>query len=217
LQVRKEKPDFVTMWGWGVMNQVAISEAASIRFPMDRFIGVWWSASENDVIPAGAKSDGYKAIAMNKPGTDFGVYADIQKHIIDAGKAAGAGDQVGAVLYSRGVLNAAYLVEAIRTAQKIHGVSDITPGMMRDGLENLKINQARWTEMGFDGFTSEIDVTCENHGGPGLGAIQQWDADSGTWSLITDFVGSDRAVVDALIDEDSSAYASENNISDQCS
>ncbi|MBT6140874.1 MAG: ABC transporter permease, partial [Nitrosomonadales bacterium] len=43
------------------------------------------------------------------------------------------------------------------------------------------------------------------------------DADSGTWSLITDFVGSDRDVVDALIAEDSSAYASENNISDQCS
>ena len=173
LQVRKEKPDFVTMWGWGVMNQVAISEAASIRFPMDRFIGVWWSASENDVLPAGAKSDGYKAIAMNKPGTDFGVYADIKKHVLDAGKAAGAGDQVGTVLYSRGVLNAAYMVEAARTAQKIHGVSNITPGMMRDGLENLKISQDRWTEMGFDGFTSAIDVTCENHGGPGLGAIQQ--------------------------------------------
>ena len=109
------------------------------------------------------------------------------------------------------------MVEAARTAQKIHGVSNITPGMMRDGLENLKINQARWTEMGFDGFTSAIDVTCENHGGPGLGAIQQWDADSGTWSLITDFVGSDRAVVDALIAEDSASYAAENNISDQCS
>ena len=39
------------MWGWGVMNQVAIKEAAAIRFPMDRFIGVWWSGSENDVAP----------------------------------------------------------------------------------------------------------------------------------------------------------------------
>ena len=205
------------MWGWGVMNQVAISEAASIRYPMDRFIGVWWSASENDVLPAGDKSHGYKAIAMNRPGTDFGVYEDIQKYVLDAGNAAGAGDQVGSVLYSRGVLNAAYLVESIRTAQKIHGVADITPGMMRDGMENLKINQARWTEMGFENFTSEINVSCENHGGPGLGAIQQWDANSGTWSLITDFVGSDRAVVDALIEEDSSAYAAENNIADQCS
>jgi branched-chain amino acid transport system substrate-binding protein len=71
--------------------------------------------------------------------------------------------------------------------------------------------------MGFENFTSEINVSCENHGGPGLGAIQQWDANSGTWSLITDFVGSDRAVVDALIEEDSSAYAAENNIADQCS
>ena len=154
---------------------------------------------------------------MNRPGTDFGVYEDIQKYVLDAGNAAGAGDQVGSVLYSRGVLNAAYLVESIRTAQKIHGVADITPGMMRDGMENLKIDQARWTEMGFENFTSEINVSCENHGGPGLGAIQQWDANSGTWSLITDFVGSDRAVVDALIEEDSSAYAAENNIADQCS
>ena len=37
------------------------------------------------------------------------------------------------------MLNAAYMVEAIRTAQEIHGVADITPGMMRDGLENLKL------------------------------------------------------------------------------
>ncbi|MEL7082531.1 MAG: ABC transporter substrate-binding protein, partial [Pseudomonadota bacterium] len=53
LQIRRERPDYVVMWGWGVMNQVAIKEAASIRFPMDKFIGVWWSASENDVRPAG--------------------------------------------------------------------------------------------------------------------------------------------------------------------
>ena len=56
------------------------------------------------------------------------------------------------------------------------------------GLENLKISQDRWTEMGFKNFTSAIDVTCANHGGPGLGAIQQWDASSKTWSLITDFI-----------------------------
>ena len=137
-------------------------------------------------------------------------------HVIDAGNAAGAGDQVGTILYSRGMLNAAYMVAAIRTAQKIHGVADITPGMMRDGLENLKIDQDRWTEMGFKNFTSTINVTCENHGGPGLGAIQQWDASSKTWSLITDFVGADRDVVDALIKADASAYAAENNISGKC-
>ena len=103
-----------------------------------------------------------------------------------------------------------------RNAQKIHGVSDITPAMMRDGLENLKIDQGRWTEMGFDTFTSSINVTCENHGGPGFGAIQQWDASSKSWSLVTDFVGADREVVDALIAADAGAYKAENNIPDQC-
>ena len=56
-----DKPDYVLMWGWGVMNSVAINEAANIRFPMENFIGVWWSGSENDVLPAGMRADGYKA------------------------------------------------------------------------------------------------------------------------------------------------------------
>ncbi|MEO0717767.1 MAG: ABC transporter substrate-binding protein, partial [Pseudomonadota bacterium] len=101
LQVRKERPDYVVMWGWGVMNQVAIKEAASIRFPMDKFIGVWWSASENDVLPAGDAANGYKAITMHGVGGDFPIYADLKTHVYDKGLAAGAGDQTGTVLYNR--------------------------------------------------------------------------------------------------------------------
>ena len=102
--------------------------------------------------------------------------------------------------------------EAAANAQKIHGTGDITPGQMRDGMESLKIDQARMTELGLENFGPEIDVSCANHGGPGLGAIQQWDASSKSWSLITEFGEADREIVDALIDEDSSAYAAENNI-----
>ena len=68
LQIRRERPDYVLMWGWGVMNQVAIQEAANIRFPMDKFIGIWWSGSENDVLPAGDGADGYKALKHAQPG-----------------------------------------------------------------------------------------------------------------------------------------------------
>ena len=59
LQIRRERPDWVLMWGWGVMNSVAVQEAANIRFPMDHFIGIWWSGSENDVLPAGDGANGY--------------------------------------------------------------------------------------------------------------------------------------------------------------
>ncbi len=37
LQIRRERPDNVIMYGWGVMNQVAIQEAANIRFPDGKF------------------------------------------------------------------------------------------------------------------------------------------------------------------------------------
>ena len=212
LQVRKEQPDYVLLWGWGVMNQVSVKEAAAIRFPMDKFIGVWWSSSEHDVLPAGDDADGFKAIAFHAAGTNFPLFDDIQKYVVDAGKAAGDGSNVGTVLYNRGMISAVWAAEAARTAQAMHGVKEITPAMMRDGFEALDVDEARLAELGLPGFTVPVKNTCASHGGPGLGAIQQWDAKSKTWSIITPFVEADREVVDALIVEDSTAYAAENNI-----
>ncbi|MDH3669299.1 MAG: ABC transporter substrate-binding protein [Paracoccaceae bacterium] len=212
LQIRRERPDYVLMWGWGVMNQVAIQEAANIRYPMDKFIGVWWSGSENDVGPAGAGATGYKSIAFHAPGTDFPMFDDMKKHVLDAGKAAGDGSHVGEVLYNRGMYAAVAVAEGIRNAQKIHGVAEITPAMMRDGMEATVIDAARMAEIGLPDFAPEVRVTCENHGGPGVGAIQQWDAATKTWTLLTGFMEADREVVDGLIAEDSAAYAAENNI-----
>jgi branched-chain amino acid transport system substrate-binding protein len=212
LQVRKDQPDYVLMWGWGVMNQVAIKEAAAIRFPMDHFIGVWWSASENDTVPAGDGADGYKAVTFHGVGSDWPIYADLKKYIYDAGKSAGAGDQHGYVLYNRGMLSAMWAAEAARTAMKIHGTKDITPAMMRDGFEALDVDEARLEQLGLKGFTVAVKNSCANHGGPGLGAIQQWNAKTQSWSIISDYIAADREVVDALIAEDSAAYAKENNI-----
>ncbi len=212
LQIRRERPDYVVMWGWGVMNQVAIQEAVNIRYPMDHFIGVWWSASENDVKPAGEGADGYKAIAFHGVGDGFSIYDDLRKYVVDAGKASGDGSNLGTVLYNRGMYAAMLASEAARTAQEIHGVKAITPGQMRDGMEALKVDNARMAALGLENFGPEINVTCANHGGPGLGAIQQWDAKAGSWSLITDFIAADREVVDQLIAEDSAAFAAENSI-----
>ncbi|MEM7669496.1 MAG: ABC transporter substrate-binding protein, partial [Pseudomonadota bacterium] len=195
LQVRKERPDYVFMWGWGVMNQVAIKEAASIRFPMDKFIGVWWSASENDTLPAGDAANGYKAITLHGVGDGYPIYEDLKKHVYDKGLAAGAGDQHGRVLYNRGIVAAMLASEAAKKAQEIHGVGDITPAQMRDGMEALEITDAVLEGNGLSNFMPTFTVSCANHGPPGLGAIQQWDASTQTWSLISDFIEADRAVV----------------------
>lgn len=216
LQIRREKPDNVIMWGWGVMNQVAIQEAANIRFPMDKFIGIWWSGSENDVIPAGDAAHGYKALGMHAVGSDFPVFADLKKYVGDAGKAAGAGDQVGTVLYNRGMYAAMLAVEAVKTAQALHNTKAITPAMMRDGMEALDINDAKMAALGMAGFGPSFKVTCENHGGPGLGSVTQWDAKAKKWTQISDFGPSDSGVINALIKEDSSAFAKENKITERC-
>jgi len=212
LQIRRDRPDYVLLWGWGVMNQVAIKEASNIRFPMDHFIGVWWSASENDVLPAGEGANGYKAVAMHGVGSDYPVYADLQKYVVEPGKTAGDGTKLGTVLYNRGMYAAMLAAEAAANAQKLSGKKDINAVDMRNGMETLEVSNVRLAELGLPGFAPEIKVSCENHGGPGLAAIQQWDASAKKWTLITDFVASDRAVLDPLIAEDSAAYAAENNI-----
>ena len=216
LQIRRESPDYVIMWGWGVMNQVAIQEAVNIRFPMENFIGIWWSGSENDVKAAGDRANGYKALTFHNIGSNYPIYDDIQKYVVDTGKAAGAGDQIGSVLYNRGMYAAMLAAEAIKTAQEIHGTAAITPEMMRDGMENLEMTEEKMAGLGLPGFGPEFKVSCENHGGNGFGAVSQWDAEAGEFKLITEYFQSDQDILQPLIEEDSMAYASENNIELRC-
>ena len=216
LQIRRDKPDYILFWGWGVMNQVAVQEAANIRFPMENFIGIWWSGAEHDVLPAGAGANGYKSLQFHNVGSDFPVFDDIQKFVVDAGKAAGEGNQIGTVLYNRGVYAAMLAAEAARTAQEIHGTAEITAAMMRDGMESLKMTAERMAELGLPNFGPTFQVTCENHGGEGLGAVAQWDASAQEWSLVTDFIAPDEDVILPLIEADSMAYAAENNIEMRC-
>lgn len=212
LEIRRDKPDYVLMWGWGVMNQVAIGEAAKMGFPMDHFIGIWWAGSENDVKPAGEGANGYKALTFHGVGKDFPIFKDIETHLVAKGKATNGGKNIGTALYNRGLYFAMLAAEAAATAQKIHNTKDLTGAQMRDGLEALKLDKARLEALGLPNFAPEVTVSCENHGGSGLVAVQQWDAKAGAWKLISDFMPSDREIIDPLIKADSEAFAAENKI-----
>jgi len=213
LQIRRERPDYVVMWGWGVMNQVAVQEAINTRFPMENFIGNWWAGADHDVEQAGADAAGYRALNMNRLG-DMPVFAEIQEHVIDAGLAAGDGTNLGNVLYTRGMYAAMLAVEAARSAQEIHGTADIDASMMRDGMETLVMTNERMEELGMPGVGPEFTVTCEDHGGSGMAIMQQWDGEQ--WVTLTDFIAPDESVIQPLVMEDSAQYAAENNISSQC-
>ncbi len=215
LQIRRNQPDYVVMWGWGVMNQVAVQEAANIRYPMENFIGNWWAGAEHDVRPAGMAADGYKALNMNAV-EDLPVFDEITEYVAGSGKAAGDGSNIGSVLYTRGMYAAMLTAEAIAKAQELSGETDITPAQMRDGMEALEITSARMEELGMPGIGPEFSVSCEDHGGSGKGLVQQWDAEADGWVVLTDFIEPDDEVIEPLVEEDSMAYAAENNITPGC-
>ncbi|MDE0955982.1 MAG: ABC transporter substrate-binding protein [Pseudomonadales bacterium] len=211
LQIRRERPDNIILYGWGVMNQVALKEAANIRYPMDQMFGIWWSGTENDALE-GMGSHGYKAATFHNVGSDYPVYKDIQKFVVDAGLTAGDGSNVGTVLYNRGMYSAMLAAAGAANAQEIHGVKDITSGMMRDGLEALNVTNEFMAAAGMPEFGPEFSVSCSNHGGPGNVGIQQWDGNSREWKLVGGFEAPDMELINALIKADSEAYAAENNI-----
>ncbi len=198
LQVRRINPDWIFMSGWGVMNQVAIKEAASKGLKMDHFIGNWWSANESDVVPAGEGAKGYKGATFHAPGTGFKVHADLFKFVYDKGKGGGKKDAVGEALYNRGVVNAMLSAEAIRTAMTRYGNKPLTGEQVRWGMENLNLTEARLEQMGMKGFTHPIKVTCEDHEGNGPVLIQQWDGKK--WTIVSDWIPPMRDVVRAKIE-----------------
>jgi branched-chain amino acid transport system substrate-binding protein len=192
LQVRRINPDWIFMSGWGVMNQVAIKEAASKGIKMDRFIGNWWSATEADVVPAGDGAKGYRGATFHAPGTGFKVHQDIAKHVYDKGKGAGKKEAMGEALYNRGIVNAMYAAEAIRTGMKGAKTAPTTE-QIRWGFENLNLTDKRLEELGMKGFTHPLKVSCEDHEGNGPIRIQQWDGQK--WSLVSDWIAPMRDVV----------------------
>ena len=71
LNVRRDRPDWIYLQGWGAMNPTAIKEAGGTGYPMNRLIGVWWSGNDDDARPAGAAAKGYSSLDLNAVGGDF--------------------------------------------------------------------------------------------------------------------------------------------------
>ena len=122
LQIRQSRPDYVFLWGWGVMNSVALKEAQATGFPRDKMYGVWWSAAEPDVKDVGAGAKGYSALALQhgaEPNSK--VVKDMLAMVHDKGQGTGPKDEVGSVLYMRGLISAMLGVEGVRQAQERYG------------------------------------------------------------------------------------------------
>ena len=193
LQVRRLNPDWIYLSGWGVMNQVAVKEAAAIGYKMDRMVGNWWSGSESDVVAAGDGGKGYKSMTFHAAGPGFKVHQDVFKLLYDKGKGSTKRELVGEVYYNRGMINAMLNIESVRTAMVKYGNKPLTSEQVRWGFENLNLTEQRLEQIGMKGMVRPLRVTCENHEGNGMAAVQQWDGKK--WTIVSDWIEPMRDVV----------------------
>ena len=148
LNVRRDRPDWMVMWGWGAMNPTAVKEATKINFPMDKFVGIWWSGGEDDARPAARRARAICRSTSTASARNYPAIQDIKKHVVDKGKSQTAKRQGRRELLQPRRLNSVIVAEAIRNAQQITGKKVVTGEDVRRGFETLKITAARWKEIG---------------------------------------------------------------------
>ncbi|GAA3590702.1 ABC transporter substrate-binding protein [Gibbsiella greigii] len=211
LTIRRAKPDFVVLRGFGVMNPVALKTAQKVGYPADHIIGNVWSNSEEDVIPAGSAAKGYIALTTQASGSVYPVV----KEIVDKVYGANQGNlqdrkRIGSVYHNLGIVNGILNVEAIRIAQAKFGHRTLTGDEIRWGFEHLRLDPARVEELGAKGLFHSINVTCEDHEGQGRVTFQQWDGNH--WSVISNWIAPDWALLRPIIEKSASDYAKANQI-----
>ena len=211
LNIRRLKPDWVILRGWGVMNPVALKTAQKVGYPADHIIGNIWSNSEEDVTPAGAAAKGFISITTHPSGTDFPVLQGIKQQVIDLGKGDLADPKrFGTVYYNLGVVNGILNVEAVRVVQAHFGHKPLSGEQVRWGFEHLALDQDRLNALGALGLVQPLKLSCADHEGGGAVRFQQWDGEH--WKLISDWVQADRALLRPIIEASSHRYATEKGI-----
>ena len=216
LQIRQARPDYVILWGWGVMNAVAIKTAQRFGFPREKMLGVWWAGSEEDTIPAGSAAKGYTTMTFNTPG-NYPVLDQIRSKVYGAGRGnLGDTTRIGSVYHMRGVTAGILWTEAIRKAQEKYGKGKRMSGeQIRWGFENLDIDAARQKALGAFGLFPPVKTSCDDHEGSGAVKVQQWNGSK--WVAVTpDWVVGDKALTRKLLEESSAKYAAEKNIKPAC-
>jgi branched-chain amino acid transport system substrate-binding protein len=212
LQIRQNKPDYVLLWGWGVMNSTALKEAQATGFPRDKMYGVWWAAAEPDVKDVGEGAKGYSGLALQhgaEPNSK--VVKDVLAMVHDKGQGTGPKDEVSQVLYMRGLSAAMLAVEGVRRAQERYGKGKVMTGeQARWGYENLTLDQKKLDGLGFAGVMRPISTSCADHRGATWARIHTWDGKK--WDFTSDWYESDSAIIKPMIRAAADKYAAEKKL-----
>ena len=212
LQVRQQQPDYVVLQTWGVMTPTALKEAQAVGYPREKMFGTWWSAAEPDLKDVGQGAKGYSGVMMQH-GAEL--QAPVVKDILDKvhGKGQGTGpkDEVGSVLYMRGVVGAMLAVEGVRAAQERFGKGKVMTGeQARWGYENLNLTQPKLDALGFKDVMRPVSTSCVDHMGSAYARVHTWDGSKFVWS--SGWLEADEQVIKPLVKASAEKYAAEKKL-----
>ncbi|MCS6809653.1 MAG: ABC transporter substrate-binding protein [Tepidimonas sp.] len=212
LQIRQQRPDYVLLWGWGVMNSTALKEAQAVGYPREKMYGVWWAGAEPDVKDVGMGAKGYNAIMMQHGAEkNSAVVKEILQKLHDKGQGTGPREEVGDVLYMRGLISAMLAVEGVKRAQERFGKGKVMTGeQVRWGLENLDLTQAKLDALGFKGVMRPISTSCADHMGAAWARIHTWDGTKFVWS--SDWYQADEQILKPMVRAAADKYAAEKKL-----
>ena len=212
LQVRQARPDYVVLWGWGVMNSTAIKEAQATGYAREKMYGVWWAGAEPDVKDVADGAKGYNAITIQhgaEPNSD--IVKTLLTQIHGKGQGTGPKEEVGQVLYLRGVMSAMIGIEGIRSAQERFGKGKVVTGeQVRWGLENLNLTQAKLDALGFKGVMRPISTSCMDHMGAAWTRVHTWNGKA--WEFTSDWMQADEQILKPLVKATADKYAAEKKL-----
>jgi branched-chain amino acid transport system substrate-binding protein len=212
LQIRQNRPDYVLLWGWGVMNSSALKEAVATGYPREKMYGVWWAGAEPDVKDVGDAAKGYNAVAMQHgPELQSKVVKDVLATLHDKGQGTGPREEVGQVLYMRGLLSAMLGVEGVRRAQERYGKGKVMSGeQARWGYENLALDQKKLDALGFAGVMRPVSTSCVDHQGADWARIETWDGRK--WVVSPEWLQADEQIIKPMVKAAADKYAAEKKL-----
>ena len=209
LKIRQARPYYILLWGWGVMNSAALKEAVATGYPREKMYGVWWSGAEPDVKDVGMGAKGYNALTMQDAAdANSKIIKDVLSMVHDKGQGTGPREEVGQVLYMRGVIAGMVATEGVRRAQERFGKGKVMTGeQARWGYENLALDAKKLEALGFGGVTRPFSTSCADHMGAGWARLHTWDGTK--WSFSSDWYEADDAIIRPLVRASAEKYAAE--------
>ena len=212
LTIRRAKPDYVVLRGWGVMNPVALKTAQKVGFPgrphrRQRLVQFGRRRASR---PATRRTATPRSPPRRRASNIRCCRRSSRPSTAPARATWRTRSASARVYHNLGIVNGILNVEAVRIAQEKFGHRTLTGDEVRWGFEHLQLDPARVEALGAKDLFHSINVTWDNHEGDGYVTFQQWDGKK--WNVVSDWIAPDWTLLRPIIEKSAEAYAAEHKI-----